>query len=155
MSCETIREFIATDFVDGVATPEVKQTVESHLTTCDACRQFASEVDAGRRTLQRAGRLEVPDHLWPKIKSKILEDEVKQTSRWRSIFTAKRLSLLIPTLAAAVFVIVIFPHYGPAPNPNTGWYLAEELGLLDEAAESESEASSGSFGTVIEEFLIA
>lgn len=69
MKCEYARGLIMTDYIDGRLSRRRTLPLEEHLAACPGCREFMAEmIGVSMQPLQAAGKEEVPDYLWNRIR---------------------------------------------------------------------------------------
>lgn len=104
--CKEIREYIS-EYIDGIASDDVKAKVASHLSDCQECKQLYEELLSLTLMMNAIPQAEVPDGLEAKVAARISKIETgrgqeptvlnprkKRYKRWASL--------------AAIFVVGIF-----------------------------------------------
>jgi putative zinc finger protein len=95
------------EYIDDDLTPEERQSVDAHLTECEACRTTVAEL---RHVVARAANLKdsTPvNDLWPGIDSRLRADSTTaRVSPFRRAISA-RLSFTIPQVAAAGLTLMV------------------------------------------------
>lgn len=71
-NCKNIKDLILTDYLDGQASPAIRQGIDAHLLNCVECREFNKEVQERLSVpFEAQVKEEVPAELWSKIKDRI------------------------------------------------------------------------------------
>lgn len=105
--CNEIRDYIS-EYIDGVASDEIKVKVESHLSNCKECKQLYEELLYMTSITKAIPQAEMPEGLEAKITAKLSKIKADQ-AQVPVVFINPR-SKLYKRLAsfAAIFVVGIF-----------------------------------------------
>lgn len=177
MKCAEIRELLVSDYLDGELDEAARGEVAGHLEACAGCRQFGEDVRrAAVEPFRDAPRDTAPASLWPRVRQAIEREEgrgaIAALARaWRSL----RIPAYAAASAAAAAIIAVFLVRAPITTPvekvapavdaeELHAYLQEQYSILayngsngsDESANGDAAdgSSSGSFGTLVEEYLM-
>lgn len=117
--CDLARELLS-PYIDGELGSEERQRVDSHLESCQSCRE---ELDSIRKTISLVQSIPVIE---PRRSFAITETKKKTWDKGLKAFSAA-------TVLVAVFLLVVFigdvGHYFDAlPLPSTPWPQPPEIG---------------------------
>jgi anti-sigma factor RsiW len=108
MNCKDCQELILTDYLDNELNKEERGEVDQHLSSCQACREFALNAQAAvMEPFDAAERPEPPESVWHNVKAAIREE---QNTEGRISFLDNIKNLIVlpkPALAFAMVVILI------------------------------------------------
>lgn len=109
MKCVEIEALLA-DYVDGTLSAVERASVEQHLVSCPACREFAAEVQSATAFLARVPDVEPPPELAARI---IFETQsgrhgaLKPQSWWKRIFGPLVEPILQPRFAMGMALTIL------------------------------------------------
>ena len=67
MKCTVVRKHLS-DYMDRVLTEDVKERVEKHLHSCDACSKLLASLKALREKLGKLEEVDVPEEFLQKVR---------------------------------------------------------------------------------------
>lgn len=118
-------------FLDGETVPDVSLRLTDHVAACDSCAQLMAEADEQNSivfsTLERELNSLVPtQRLWSRI-NETIEVEKGKAPAWQKVFVYMRTSLMSPSTAAAVGVLLVLGMFAVVITirDNSGNYIAE------------------------------
>lgn len=156
--CETFKELILTDYIDGQLQGSVKTDVEEHLRHCPACQAFFLEVKNNLVVpFEKVPRQTVPNHLWGIIEERIRQGYSRVSALdflwgWMEGLTFPRLVPAMATLAMVVLIgstIFVNQQVKQAQDQEGGMYLAYILSPLGVSAP----VNNSDLGTPIEQYF--
>ncbi len=120
--CEEIREALS-EYIDGEASSEMRAKIESHLETCEICRQVYDELLSVTAALRSLPEVEVPAGFEQRIIERIFSAEQRETIRPVAASTNKRFFKRLSSIAA-IFVVGIFAltMYNNIDKPDSDIY---------------------------------
>jgi len=134
------------DYVDGTSDPFERNAVETHLATCEVCRQMVDDLQEIKRVTGTLELREPPVRAWGRIERAIkLEQAEKQgahpffgASDWRKKATTPYwLAAAAAVFLAALVGLRYLPGRGPAGNSADGVETSASASRAADAIESE------------------
>ncbi|MFZ2054745.1 MAG: zf-HC2 domain-containing protein [Candidatus Aminicenantales bacterium] len=153
MNCEKIKRWISDD-LDGALTPKKKQRLESHLSSCPACRDYERElrlIQAGSVRIEGPGAS--PEHLEAlstgiMAKLRLERQEERAARAFLSIWRWARVAA--PTVLAIALGVFLFRGGGELPQDEIFSFegcldrVFQEIGGDDDIAADFSRFLAGS-----------
>ncbi|WP_017729225.1 anti-sigma-W factor RsiW [Halalkalibacterium ligniniphilum] len=100
MSCEHHYDEIINKYIDGEATDQEKQMLESHMTSCPHCQRYVLELQKTIAFIQSASHIQAPSDFTMGVMAKL--PKRKKTATWKKWVRKHPLAV-----AAAVFIILM------------------------------------------------
>ncbi len=160
MNCDQIRDLILTEYLDGECSPEVKQKVEIHLSSCRVCAELAA--DARQVTVEPF--IDIPtfkissERVWSALQQQIaMEEKLPVRTSWRENWSmlwdrwvtlprAALAGLVMGVVVIAIGVGVLAPSLSTVKQRVTAVELMEEtFEELDEMAMADKEIYAADF----------
>jgi anti-sigma factor RsiW len=157
MNCKHIQDVILTGYIDGELSAEEKSVMDSHISSCTACRQFLTSVQLTNGVLHQTTPSFPQDKIWLNIKEQIKETETAQPNLFINFFGTLKQFLTVPKVAVMTIVLILVVYYfAPHTQVQTASVPAQSdvqyLVYFDD--ESSNEASDGSYNTEIENYFL-
>jgi hypothetical protein len=157
MKCAKVKEFLMTDYFDGVASEETQKAIKEHLSACACCREIEQSLVKTRLSLQGAPRLEPPAEIWENIQSRILQESLSDRFGARGLFPRWLGRLFSPkpafALATALVFMVVALNFVLFRRQIVNNSSGEEIAFLYRADYSDDAYNAG-LGTDIEEYFL-
>lgn len=158
-NCRKIRDLILTDYADGQLEKTVRQSIDKHISECQACSKFYNEVKSKAiDPFKNTERLQAPDYLWDSI-AKSIEDE---KAKPRKVFTVSdifKAPIFSPkfSLAWGTFIIIILTAFILFKNVQLDSLKKNEMGaylvnMLDSSVAGGADING--FGTPLEDYFL-
>jgi anti-sigma factor RsiW len=115
MNCENIRELLNA-YIDGILSDKDRAVVESHLQTCNDCRNELDELKAAIKLVRGMDRIVPPPWFAEQVMSKVREDAVKEKGIIQSLFYPLHIKVPIQafaTVVVAILAVVIYKYSVP------------------------------------------
>jgi hypothetical protein len=164
MKCETAREWILSDYLDGQMSPEQKKAIETHLTGCIRCRDFeAAARKAVIEPFKGAARVSPPEALWHKIKERIKEEEggkgrsLDLISRMKTFLYFPKPAFILTTAVMIFFLAVILIKMPPKNKEAVSVNSKEQIEYMVDLVEGPNRLSMDwgeDYGTSMEEYFL-
>lgn len=108
MECRTIRQLLASDYLDDRLEPEARAQVDRHLAQCPACRQAHAEIMSVTRPLRQAQRTDAPPELWARVKAEIGRGHASRSGSGIGLkYNIFEIFMMRPVMAAAAAAVLI------------------------------------------------
>lgn len=110
-TCNSIKELILTDYLDGQSNSTVNRKINDHLLICSDCRLFAQ--DAKEKLVvpfESVSQENVPDHIWFSIKERIEKEtsaHVQGESLISKVVRFLTIPNFVPVMGSLVIVMVV------------------------------------------------
>lgn len=154
MKCDKIKDMLMTDYIDGRCAPGVKREIEEHLAGCVTCREFYSVlVKNAAQPFKGLGPLEAPAGMWEEIKGRIEEKEEARTSVSRILFPVRRAVFAMAAFMLVAGLLVGVKAWRLYDSDLMSKYTRDQLYYFS-LEETDEGSDNGSFGTIVEEFLL-
>jgi predicted anti-sigma-YlaC factor YlaD len=163
MNCRKVKELLSS-YIDKELPAELMEHVAGHLAKCDLCRKLEMDLKLlAVAPFRQAERVEVPDHLWPNIRNRIINQKIRQETgllhRIFRPFTLRKPILAFATLTLCILLAVVFiaRHPFEKQDPTVTSHLEEQLDFMSRLSNGGplyNGNGSSDFGTSIEEFLL-
>lgn len=120
MQCKKIQELLKADYLDGELNAEESHLIAEHLVKCPHCQKLEKELFAQRALFQKAGQMQVPEHIWQNIRNKIVSERLSEESntakgfleRLRGVIRQPRVAFsLTGALLIIIFVSVLSVNF--------------------------------------------
>ncbi|HPS20494.1 MAG TPA: zf-HC2 domain-containing protein [Candidatus Omnitrophota bacterium] len=165
MNCDRIKEIILTDYIDGEMKEEQKKFIDRHLSGCADCRNFYETVKTDAKDVfQGAERPELPEAVWQKVKTAIIEKQIKSENPVRRFWESLSDLLVIPRPVVAVATVAVFfcivLALAGIKITRTGdlsvnmQHMVELFDYSAGGAADDTEENQSGFGTSIEEYFL-
>ena len=119
MNCKEIRELILTDYLDKELDSKKEQEISSHLSQCNACKEYASKaLESTIKPFKGVERAKCPESVWFQIKGKIATEGMQRVKagsmvnlldKPKRFFEARRPVLMAATALIALFILLALP----------------------------------------------
>ncbi|MCB9757975.1 MAG: zf-HC2 domain-containing protein [Candidatus Omnitrophica bacterium] len=110
-TCNSLKELILTDYLDGETNLAIRQQINDHLSACSDCRLFAQDVKQKLVVpFEKAPQETVPEHVWSSIKEQIEKEtsvEVESESLLSKVVQFFTIPHLVPVMGSLVIVLVV------------------------------------------------
>jgi anti-sigma factor RsiW len=165
MDCKKIQELIMTDYIDAEASEPLRKEIETHLKTCEGCREFEQALrERVSNPFRKLEETKPPEEIWQRIKETIEDEQAEQYAPpllerlldfLRNSFTARRPVFAFST-AISVIVVALFFLAGPFHKQQlVKDYIEEQAEFmvsLNRPVNGDLDQDF-SFGTAIERYL--
>jgi anti-sigma factor RsiW len=157
MKCGRIKELLLTDYIDDSIDVNLKESFNSHITGCRACRDYKMKIDKGFFSLFKEPKVNFPqDEIWQNIKTSI-EDRQKRKGKVFVLNPFLRKSVFAFAAAAAlIFIVTTFKVINISQRAAVNNFLLQESYFLYSLSgyNSQGDFNQTNFGTIIEEYLL-
>ena len=115
MDCVTVRSRLSLH-ADGELPSGERELIETHLTTCDACRGLLRDLDRLRRAASSLGPVTPPDHVWLQVAGRM---RIERPGALRAPARRERRAAMGQWmgLAAALLVVSISAYFFVRTTP--------------------------------------
>ncbi len=165
MNCETVREWILTDYLDGQISQEQKEQLEMHLAGCSRCRDL--ETIARKAVIEpfnAAERVSPPETLWHQIKEQIEQGQEQAAGplvdfmvRIRNAFHMRKPALAVVTMMVILLIAVMLLKTPANHQGMVSLNLEEQIeymaGLVKGSNHVSMDQDEG-YGTSMEEYFL-
>jgi predicted anti-sigma-YlaC factor YlaD len=156
MRCDRVKEFLMTDYFDGIAGAETQKAVKEHCSICASCRETEQALTRVRISLQNSSRREPPLKVWENIQSRILEDNLNEQSQsltgWLKRLFAPKPIFAASTVMAIMLVVVVLNFTALRRQVVIRVNGEEAINLYNNAYQEDS--ASIDLGTDIEKYFL-
>jgi len=154
VKCDKLKDMLMTDYIDGRCAPDLKREIDEHLAVCVTCRQFYSVlVKNAAQPFKGLRPLEAPAGMWEEIKGRIEEKEEALASVSRIFFPVRRAVFALAAFAMVAGLLVGVKAWRLYDTDLMAKYTRDQLYYFS-LEETDEGSDNGSFGTVVEEFLL-
>jgi len=131
MTCERTEEHLS-ELIDNELDPQTTKEISEHLENCASCREKFEEFRLIVRQSAALPPMEPPDRLYWTIRNKARSSVAGHDRPW---FARQKIGwLLIPALATAALMLVLFPKTHSSGRPGTEAYSNSAPAHIDSSA---------------------
>ncbi len=110
MNCEEIKDIIVTDYMDKEVNEEIARSIESHISYCSGCHQFANTLKLKAIDPFKGLKVSIPaDSVWINIRNNIKQEQKFQDEGLFTVFMHKVgtiFNVKRPVFAVLMFMVV-------------------------------------------------
>jgi predicted anti-sigma-YlaC factor YlaD len=110
-TCNSLKELILTDYLDGETNLAIRQQINDHLSSCSDCRLFVQDVKQKLVVpFEKAPQETVPEHVWLSIKEQIEKEtsaHVQGESLISKVVRFLTIPNFVPVMGSLVIVMVV------------------------------------------------
>jgi len=157
MRCEMMKDIILIDYIDGRLKGDALRDVESHLSSCAACRKLAEEAMALSASLKSFPKEAPAPGVWRAIERELIAFPAKTQfadnvlERLRSFIPHPRPAFVMATVTAIIIFTLIAVRFIPVTGNIP--YEMEEYDIFS-ASSVNTIGEDGGFGTELEDAFL-
>jgi predicted anti-sigma-YlaC factor YlaD len=118
MRCDKVKEFLFTDYIDGILDKETTASMDKHIAECSRCREVKEAVMATSAALKGAKRETPPAYIWHRVKEAVRSEKREEKKVFggildtlKDLLTGPRYVFARATAVALIILVLVFAGF--------------------------------------------